>query len=157
MRHLIGTSEPLIVPMTSKKGGKEDETRSHCFNTSLQLCGVPGWVRTSDPLLRRQLLYPLSYRDFLAFAVLHFNTIWALSQVKLIEHVGFPCGELNGDKLQGFCYYYTEESEKEFRHPMLGHGGVRVRRFLSIVLSLGLVLLVLRLRRSRARQRELGE
>ncbi len=28
-----------------------------------KLRGVPGWIRTSDPLLRRQLLYPLSYRD----------------------------------------------------------------------------------------------
>ena len=27
------------------------------------VAGVPGWIRTSDPLLRRQLLYPLSYRD----------------------------------------------------------------------------------------------
>ncbi len=27
------------------------------------LAGVPGWIRTSGPLLRRQLLYPLSYRD----------------------------------------------------------------------------------------------
>ncbi len=25
--------------------------------------GVPGWIRTNDPLLRRQPLYPLSYRD----------------------------------------------------------------------------------------------
>ena len=25
--------------------------------------GVPGGIRTHDPLLRRQLLYPLSYRD----------------------------------------------------------------------------------------------
>ena len=25
--------------------------------------GVPGAIRTLDPLLRRQLLYPLSYRD----------------------------------------------------------------------------------------------
>ena len=25
--------------------------------------GVPGETRTHDPLLRRQLLYPLSYRD----------------------------------------------------------------------------------------------
>jgi hypothetical protein len=23
--------------------------------------GTPGWTRTNDPLLRRQLLYPLSY------------------------------------------------------------------------------------------------
>ncbi len=25
--------------------------------------GIPGWIRTNDPLLRRQPLYPLSYRD----------------------------------------------------------------------------------------------
>ena len=28
--------------------------------------GVPGGIRTRDPLLRRQPLYPLSYRDCLA-------------------------------------------------------------------------------------------
>ena len=27
--------------------------------------GVPGGIRTHDPLLRRQPLYPLSYRDTL--------------------------------------------------------------------------------------------
>jgi hypothetical protein len=27
------------------------------------LAGVPGGIRTHGPLLRRQLLYPLSYRD----------------------------------------------------------------------------------------------
>ncbi len=28
-----------------------------------QLCGIPGGIRTHDPLLRRQSLFPLSYRD----------------------------------------------------------------------------------------------
>ena len=27
----------------------------------LQKRDAPGWARTSDPLLRRQMLYPLSY------------------------------------------------------------------------------------------------
>ena len=36
--------------------------------------GVPGVTRTPDPLLRRQLLYPLSYRDVLGPAHPHFST-----------------------------------------------------------------------------------
>ncbi len=30
---------------------------------STKIDGVPGGIRTHDPLLRRQPLYPLSYRD----------------------------------------------------------------------------------------------
>ena len=29
----------------------------------MRQAGVPGRIRTCDPLLRRQPLYPLSYRD----------------------------------------------------------------------------------------------
>ena len=35
---------------------------------------VPGGIRTHGPLLRRQLLYPLSYRDSFAPALRHFST-----------------------------------------------------------------------------------
>ena len=31
--------------------------------SSVDYDGVPGRIRTDDPLLRRQPLYPLSYRD----------------------------------------------------------------------------------------------
>ena len=34
-----------------------------------KFAGVPGGIRTHDPLLRRQLLYPLSYRDCAAPAL----------------------------------------------------------------------------------------
>ena len=39
--------------------------------------GVPGGIRTHDPLLRRQPLYPLSYRDA---ALLKFSTRYIRSQ-----------------------------------------------------------------------------
>ena len=52
------------------------------FAASFESCvsGVPGGIRTHDPLLRRQLLYPLSYRDDAAVVACDFiTTIRALA------------------------------------------------------------------------------
>ena len=57
------------------------------------LSSVPGWIRTSDPLLRRQLLYPLSYRDTSVPVIRNSSTTLGAWQVYFIG--------LCGLKLQG--------------------------------------------------------
>ena len=52
------------------------------ISASFESCvnGVPGGIRTHDPLLRRQLLFPLSYRDYAAVVACDFiTTIRALA------------------------------------------------------------------------------
>ena len=52
--------------------GKKRETNENALPAYVQVFeknGAPGGDRTHDPLLRRQLLYPLSYQGFSAKTV----------------------------------------------------------------------------------------
>lgn len=52
-----------------KKNGGQLSAISPRSRSNLISSGVPGEIRTPDPLLRRQMLYPLSYRHIMSIIV----------------------------------------------------------------------------------------
>ena len=49
--------------LTKLRISKKNIRKLRGKSLSVDYDGVPGGIRTHDPLLRRQPLYPLSYRD----------------------------------------------------------------------------------------------
>ncbi len=49
----------LIFP--ARDGGERETRTAHAIGMRCHTMGAPNWIRTSGLLLRRQMLYPLSY------------------------------------------------------------------------------------------------
>lgn len=56
----MNAAQPARPPVTSAKRWSVSGVRAASPNGTLR-GNAPGWIRTSDFLLRRQALYPLSY------------------------------------------------------------------------------------------------